>query len=146
MDSKFTIRTLQVSDYKKEYFNLLAQLTTSPAICYSQFEQFVNNLNPYHQIIVIEDLLTNKIVGTGTILIEFKLIHGLGKVAHIEDIVTDGSYRGQGLGAQLINHLVKQAQAAGCYKVILDCGEHNVGFYTKCGFEQKGVQMAKYFL
>ena len=32
----------------------------------------------------------------------------------------------------------------GCYKVILDCTEDNVNFYTKCGFKQKEVQMVAY--
>jgi glucosamine-phosphate N-acetyltransferase len=32
----------------------------------------------------------------------------------------------------------------GCYKVILDCSEHNVNFYTRCGFKQKEVQMVAY--
>ncbi len=29
----------------------------------------------------------------------------------------------------------------GCYKVILDCAEHNVAFYEKCGLTKKEVQM-----
>jgi glucosamine-phosphate N-acetyltransferase len=143
MDQNFTIRNLEVSDYYKEYLNLLSQLTTTLIVSYNEFCEFVNSLNLNHQILVIEDLNTNKIIGTGTVLIECKLIHGLGKVAHIEDIVTDSKFRGQGLGSHLINYLVVEAEAAGCYKVILDCAEHNVGFYTKCGFEQKGFQMAK---
>jgi GNAT superfamily N-acetyltransferase len=98
---------------------------------------------PLHQVVCLVD--QDQIIGLGTIFIEHKIIHGLGKVAHIEDIVTDSKFRGQGLGAQIINHLVQQAKIAKCYKVILDCAEHNVGFYTKCGFEQKGVQMVKYF-
>lgn len=146
MNNKFIIRNLDPTDYERGYLELLSQLTSTPTIGYIQFTDFVTRLNSEHQIIVIQDISTNTIVGTGTILIESKLIHGLGKVAHIEDIVTNSNFRGRGLGALLINHLVQQAQQAGCYKVILDCGEHNIGFYSKCGFEQKGVQMAKYFL
>ena len=32
-----------------------------------------------------------------------------------------------------------------CYKVILDCAEHNIAFYEKCDFKRKEVQMVKYF-
>jgi hypothetical protein len=45
----------------------------------------------------------------------------------------------------LIAHLLEQAQASGCYKVILDCAEHNVGYYEKCGLTRKEVQMVRYF-
>jgi glucosamine-phosphate N-acetyltransferase len=146
MDSKFTIRSLKNTDYNKGYLNLLSQLTDTSVVSFDEFSQFVSNLTVQHQIFVIEDLSINKIVGTGTILIELKLIHGLGKVAHIEDIVTDNEYRCLGLGIKLIDKLVKIAEENKCYKVILDCKEHNVGFYNKCGFEEKGVQMAKYFV
>ena len=36
------------------------------------------------------------------------------------------------------------AYANDCYKVILDCEDHNQKFYEKCGFHRKGVEMACY--
>ena len=45
----------------------------------------------------------------------------------------------------MIEYLVNKSEKLGCYKVILDCDEKNVGFYEKCKFEKKGVQMANYF-
>lgn len=47
--------------------------------------------------------------------------------------------------ASLVAHLLEQARASGCYKVILDCTEHNVGYYEKCGLTRKEAQMVKYF-
>lgn len=38
------------------------------------------------------------------------------------------------------------AKGAGCYKVILDCGESNVAFYEKCGLTRKEVQMVSVLL
>ena len=35
------------------------------------------------------------------------------------------------------------SQSQGCYKVILDCAEHNVDFYGKCGLSKKEVQMVR---
>ena len=142
---RFLIRNLELDDCGPNYFNLLGQLTSVSELTLSQYTEFINSLGPNHQVHVIIDTSTNQIVGTGTIFIECKLIHGLGKVAHIEDIVTDVSYRSQGLGLMLIKHLVQIAEQMSCYKVILDCSEHNVGFYSKCGFDPKGIQMAKYF-
>ena len=45
---------------------------------------------------------SKKIVGSITVLIEEKLIHNFGKVAHIEDVVVDESMRGFGLGKKLL--------------------------------------------
>jgi glucosamine-phosphate N-acetyltransferase len=41
----------------------------------------------------------------------------------------------------VIDALLTYAKQAGCYKVILDCGEANVAFYEKCGLKRKEVQM-----
>lgn len=52
--------------------------------------------------------------------------------------------RGKGLGRHLVKKLVDISRTEGCYKVILDCAEKNVGFYEKCGFTRKEVMMALY--
>ena len=108
-----------------------------------QFQDFVSQLNNNHIVLVIED--QQKIICCGTILIETKLLHNLGKVGHIEDIITHSSYRGQGLGKKIIQSLVSYGKDFGCYKVILDCNDTNIPFYEKCGFIKKENQMALYF-
>ena len=45
----------------------------------------------------------------------------------------------------IIDQLKHLAKRSGCYKVILDCAEKNVGFYEKLGFVKKEIQMALYF-
>lgn len=138
-------RDLESNDYNKNYLKLLEQLTevNPEKITFNDFTKFVNNLNYKHRIIVVE--INNKIVASGTLLIENKIIHGISKIAHIEDIVVDESTRGTGLGKQLINFLTNLAKYNECYKVILNCKESNIGFYEKCGFEKKEVEMVKYF-
>lgn len=66
------------------------------------------------------------------------------KVGHIEDIVVDTTQRGQNLGKRIVEKLRDIGGKSGCYKVILDCNENLVGFYEKCGFTKKAVQMAWY--
>eukprot|EP00878_Enallax_costatus_P031181 GHUV01034075.1.p1 GENE.GHUV01034075.1~~GHUV01034075.1.p1 ORF type:complete len:134 (+),score=26.98 GHUV01034075.1:319-720(+) len=90
------------------------------------------------------DSSTGKLVGTASLIVEKKFIHSCGKVGHIEDVVVDEAARGQKLGQRLIEELISIAKQQGCYKVILDCGEHNVPFYEKCGLTKKEVQMVKY--
>jgi glucosamine-phosphate N-acetyltransferase len=138
-------RNLQKTDYNKNYLNLLKQLTKvdKQKITFEKFENFINKLNKNHKIIVIE--FKNKIVATGTVLIENKIIHGLRKVAHIEDIVVDKESRGMGLGKKIISFLIDIAEKENCYKVILNCRKENINFYEKCGLKNHAIQMVKYF-
>ncbi len=147
MESNLIFRKIQISDCNEKYLNLLNQLNNTidyNCISKNALENFISSLNEEHQIIVIEDI-EKDIIGTGTILIERKILHNMSKVAHIEDIVIDKNKRGSGLGFKIINYLVDIAKEKNCYKVILNCSEENVPFYEKCGFKQKSKQMSLYF-
>jgi len=139
------IRHLQSSDYDKGYFDLLETLTTvdQHLITFDMFDNFIKNLNENHIVHVIE--LDDLIIASGTLFIENKIIHGCGKVGHIEDIVVYPSYKGKQLGSLIVNSLVKYANDRQCYKVILDCDNKLINFYDKCGFELNGSQMSLYF-
>lgn len=137
-------RHIESNDYYKDYLTLLKQLTIveKKKINFIQFKNFVNNLSNKHIIIIIED--NNKIIGSGTLLIENKVIHNMGLVAHIEDIVIHNNYKKQGLGKKIIDELINISIQSNCYKIILDCNEKNVNFYQNSGFKQKEIQMVKY--
>lgn len=72
-------------------------------------------------------------------------IHNLGSVGHIEDIAVSKDQQGKKLGLRIIEALDYIAAHVGCYKSILDCSEHNEGFYVKCGFRRVGLEMAHYY-
>ena len=146
-DNNFVVRFIQSSDYYKNYLHLLKQLSdfNTELINYDIFEKFINSLNNNHQIIVFENIKTQTIIGTITILIENKIIHNMGKVCHIEDLVVEESFNGNGIGKLLLNEAKKYAIKSNCYKSILDCSDHNVMFYKKNKFEHKGNQMALYY-
>lgn len=95
-------------------------------------------------IALYPDLASNRIIATATLVIELKFIRSCGKCGHIEDVVVDSSYRGLGLGLQVLEALIAAAKENGCYKIILDCAESNVAFYEKCGLTRKEVQMVRY--
>ena len=78
-------------------------------------------LQDVHKIVVIEDTLQQKVIGTGALVIERKFTRSLAICGHIEDIVVDSSYRGKNLGRRLIEVLKALADVNQCYKVILDC-------------------------
>jgi glucosamine-phosphate N-acetyltransferase len=139
------IRNITKDDYE-DYIKLIKQLSvfTGNKTSKNQFEEFINTLNEHHQVIVIEDEIKKKIVAAGTILIEKKIIHNFGKVAHIEDVVTDKEYRGLGLGKQIITKLKDIAITNSCYKIILNCKRENVKFYKKNNFKENDIQMVIY--
>lgn len=81
------------------------------------------------------------IVGTASLLIEQKYLHGGRKVAHIEDVSVREDCHGQGIGKALIEYLIDEAKQAKCYKIILNCDLDIKEFYEKCGFHQHGITM-----
>jgi glucosamine-phosphate N-acetyltransferase len=80
--------------------------------------------------------LGREVAGTASLLVERKFLHRGGLVGHIEDVaVRKGLQRG-GIGTALVRHAVEEARRLGCYKVILNCFEDRVGFYTRLGFHE----------
>lgn len=148
-EQKYRVRKLEITDKGKGFIQLLQQLSVCDSVSDKEFEDRFRELNSIgddHVICVIEDELSGKIVATGSVFIEKKFLRNCGKVGHIEDVVVDSSARGRNLGKKIINFLTDHARSTGCYKVILDCSVENKVFYEKCGFNQKEIQMAMYFV
>lgn len=122
---------------------LYSQLTSSPTISACDYQNFINSLCNNQKIYVMQR--ENQLVGLGTLFLEHKLIHGISTVGHIEDIVISKTHRGKGYGKQMIDFLTNIAKESGCYKVLLNCAAKNIGFYEKCGYSQKNVEMSLYF-
>ena len=147
----------QIELIKKSYLKLLGELTETPEISTSKFIININSICSYGCIWVgvvgnINDkgIVQNidksfEIVGSGTIIIEQKIIRGGKSVGHIEDIVVKKSFRGKKISQNILNLLKDYAEKKNCYKVILDCVEDVVPVYKSNGFEVKGVQMVEYF-
>jgi len=137
------IQSIQFNKHRRdEIFNLLNQLTTAPQIEQFQFENILYSLkNNHHIYLYIKD---NKLVGTISLLIEQKLIHGGKCVGHIEDLVVDKEYNGQGIAKELLAYAIQISKDNNCYKVILDCDKKLIPFYEKSGFTEKEFQMKIY--
>tara|TARA_A100001015_G_scaffold237421_1_gene270013 strand:- start:4059 stop:4526 length:468 start_codon:yes stop_codon:yes gene_type:complete len=141
---KFITRKLEIGDYMNSYLSLLKQYFTIDitSISFTDFKDFIHKLNINHQVFIAEhipnDKLTNKhyLVGSITVLIEQKIIHNMGKVAHIEDVIIHEDYRKKGLGKMLINKCIEYAKQNNCYKAVLYCENHNIDFYENCGFKK----------
>lgn len=133
-------REIKVQDYN-EVLTLVNHFQKTQ-FTKEQFADFILQNNSHTMVLVNSD----KIIGIATIIIEQKLIHNYKMVGHIEDVIVHKDYRGNGYGKILINNLVNFAKTTypHIYKIILDCNSDNIGFYKKCGFEQKNKQMSIY--
>ena len=137
-----------IKEIKGQYLLLLSELTIADDI---ETEIFVKNIKKIFKmgtIIVayfIEENGDIKIIASGTIIIEPKIIRYGKNVGHIEDIVVVRNMRGKGVSAKIISNLKKIAKELNCYKVILDCSEKLKNFYKKNNFMVNGVQMCEYF-
>lgn len=142
--NKYTLKRLTKDCNYKEFLELLEELTfvDSSNISYDDFCKQYDKLNT--EIYIVIDNLNDKIIATGSVLIEHKFIHKLGSVAHIEDIVVNKNYRGYGIGKIIINHLIDIAKKNNCYKIILNSSNDNTEFYKKFGFTIKDNHMAYY--
>jgi glucosamine-phosphate N-acetyltransferase len=78
----------------------------------------------------------SRVVGTATLMIEHKFIHGGGRSGHIEDVAVHRDAQGQGIGAALVRHATAEAKKLGCYKVILNCADGVMPFYARLGFRR----------
>ena len=138
------IRELQKEDYKKGYMSLLKSLTFSPDISYSQFCNNLDKINKLknHKIFVIE--FNNIIIASITLLIEYKFIHNMRNVGHIEDIVVRKEYRNNGYSRMLIEYCIEYCKNNNCYKILLNCDKKLQKYYEKFNFKNKNIEMSYY--
>ena len=129
------IRELKKDDLMNGFLTTLDSLRQTSDIDQSKAEKIFEkiNSNPDHTIVVAES--DGKIVGTATILIELKFIHGGGLVGHIEDVVVAKNSQKQKIGEKIMKYLIEFAKNRGCYKTILDCTDDVKPFYEKLGFK-----------
>jgi glucosamine-phosphate N-acetyltransferase len=124
-----------------EYVQLLTHLSIAPRISTELFHRNLESIMSIGTIIIAHN--NDCIVGTGTVIIEPKLIRAGQCVGHIEDIVVHPDWRGHNIAATILRMLKEYAVSKNCYKVILDCIPEVQGLYTKCGYYVSGIQMAK---
>ena len=136
------LRPLEISDYEKGFFDVLAQLTSVEGTTKEKFVKRFNQVKKNPNVKVLVGEKNGKIVCTGTLLVEEKFHNGCSNYGHIEDIAVDQSIRRTGVGKHVILTLLDEARKYGCYRVVLDCRDHNVPFYEACGLERVGNEMA----
>jgi len=147
LPERYIIRSLEKSDYSKGYLDCLRVLTWVGDLTEEQFEERYDEMNSQgrgtYYLLVVE--YGNRIIATGSLIVEKKFIHNRGLVGHIEEISVAKEHQGKKLGLKMIQAIDSIAKNLGCYKTILDCGPKNEPFYIKCGFKNSGIEMSHYF-
>ena len=139
--SELIIRKIIESDLENGFLESLDNLRQTSNLEQNSVKNILKKIleNENHIIHVAE--LDGKIVGSTTLLIEQKFIHEGGFVGHIEDVVVNKKFEGQGIGMKLVLSLLDVAKEKKCYKTILNCEDKLIPFYEKIGFKQKSTEM-----
>jgi predicted GNAT family N-acyltransferase len=135
------IRKLNKDDY--EQYTIILNDFRETVFTREDFINTLDKINKCSDIWILE--INNEIVSIATILYEYKFIHNISKLGHIEDVCTLKKYRGFGYSTILINYIINEAKKEECYKITLYCNENLEKFYNKNNFEKKGIQMAIYY-
>jgi len=140
--SRFRIREVSAGDVGKGLLETLRSLSDLEGLTTAEAGEILKTMAraPFSQMLVAVTA-DGRVVGVTTLLVEQKLIHGGGRVGHIEDVAVSKGFEGKGVGSSLVKSAVQLAQDKGCYKVILDCKDDVVGFYEKAGFRRYEVGM-----
>lgn len=97
------------------------------------WETIMNDKN--HHIIVKE--VDDKIIASCVCVIIPNLTRGIRPYAFVENVVTNGSYRGKGYATECLNYAMEVAKQEGCYKMMLLTGskqESTLRFYENAGY------------
>jgi glucosamine-phosphate N-acetyltransferase len=135
---------------KEKYLSLLSELTITTDLDTNIFYKKITLINQMGCIIVayIDNPTSDKfkIIASGTIIIEPKIIRGGKNVGHVEDIVVCKEYSSNGICNDILEMLKIIARENDCYKIILDCFENLKSVYSKAKFKESGIQMSIYVM
>lgn len=140
-----SFRKLQRSDFDKGFLQLLNQLAPVKNFKKEFFDKIFDDFSKTPQKHVFVGEIDNKLVCSGTLLLERKFFFNGKNFGHIEDIVVDENYRGTGIGKKLIDRLMIDGKENNCQRLVLDCVDDKKDFYIKCGFFRRGNQMNYHF-
>ena len=104
-------------------------------------EAIFERMQSYPNYIIYVTVAEGKVIGTFSLLIMDNLAHLGAPSGIVEDVVVHSSWRGQGIGKQMMQFAMQQCQKAGCYKMALSSNlirEQAHRFYDQLGFQRHG--------
>ena len=133
---------LDNSPYHYEcYKELLSEFGDTSHYTYAEHQNYVYRSENWYGKTVYLLIKNETVVGTCCIILDYKIFHDAFAI-HLEDVVIHKDSRGKGLGQEMVREVIEKIKEYGnCYKIILDCNESNVEFYTAVGFSRHEVEM-----
>ncbi|GAA5858730.1 hypothetical protein JCM8547_004959 [Rhodosporidiobolus lusitaniae] len=145
-----TLRPLASADYSHGHLALLSHLTSAPDVGAQAWSERFNGMLAVNKVeltylpfVIVEDV-SDQLVGLATVFLEREFLRNAGLVGHLEDAVVAQRLQGKKLGLKLLEVLQALSESFGTSKSILDCDPKLEAFYVKCGYDYKGLQMARY--
>ena len=114
----------------------LAPVEISAQAAYHVWEEMVRRSGMLYVVQV-----DARVVGTATLILERKLIHGGGVAARIEDVAILKEEQRKGYGTLLVAYVAQEAKDCGAYKVTLSCSKDHERFYERIGFKCYETEM-----
>lgn len=136
-----TIREIEEADLSNGFLESLDSLRKASDLDAKKAKEIFKNIKSKPDHVIYVAVLGSQVVGSATIFIEQKFIHGGGKVGHIEDVVVRKEHQKKGIGEKLIEALLDYANKKGCYKTILGSTDDVMPFYEKLGFKRHSNEM-----
>ena len=102
----------------------------------------IKKINKTSQTIKFEIEKDGQVVGRAYLYLINNDLHE-GPYGLLEDVFVDQTYRGQGLGNELLNEVIAEAKAQKCYKLIGTSRTSRAevhAWYEKLGFEKYGFE------
>ena len=94
----------------------------------------MRSIRETYYIVVVVDRDSDRILGTGALVLEHKFIRGGSSIGHIEDIAVSKQAQGKKIGLYLVKALTQLSETLGNYKCILDCNEEHQGEWGDTAF------------
>lgn len=139
MNKEITYREIKEIDLANGFLEVLSFLS-KVELSLEEAKEILKKRNKLGYITFVA-LEGKSVIGTTSLIIEYKFIHSGGKVGYLEEVVVHPDFRGYKVGVKLIDKVVEKAKLEGCYKLLLHCAWRNIEYYEKLGFKYNEASM-----
>lgn len=140
----FQIRLCTEDDYES-VVELLKQLWPTMQFNDETLQIVYKNALQSDKQILIVGLIDGKVIGFCSLTIKNNLWQA-GNLGHVDELIVDKDFRGQGIGKKLMDEITTIARGYTCKRIELDSGFHRKEahqFYENLGYENRAYVFSK---
>ena len=140
--SVIQIRNSNAEDFDS-IVQLLHQLYPEKSFDLVSLRNVYDFLLASNQWVLLSAICDQLVIGFGSLTLKRNLLWSETLIGYANDLVIDKSYRGQGIGAQILSRLANWAREQGCHRIELNSAFHRK--YAHAFFEHQGFKSGAYF-